>query len=82
MASIYAVGVVQLATAGFLSLYVLGDVFATASKGGSGLPAWLFPLDLVLSVVAVIAMAVAYQRGDLDQYEVRRHRQPRDVSGR
>ena len=75
MAACYAGGVVQLAAGGLIALMVLGSTLATASKSGFGLPAWLFPLDLAASLAAVAGVWVAYQRGALDEVEVRRHRQ-------
>ncbi len=74
-AAVYAVGVVQLAVAGFVALWTLGGTLATAGRRGFGLPEWLFPTDVVLSTLAVAAMAVAYRRGALDSYDVRRGRQ-------
>ena len=77
LAACYAVGVVQVAASGLVVLIVFGSTLLTASKSGFQVPAWLLPLDLGLSVAAVVGMWVAYQRGDLDEVEVRRHRQRR-----
>ena len=75
MAACYGVGVVQLAACGLIALMVLGSTLATASKSGFDVPAWLLPLDAALSLAAVAGVWVAYRRGDLDEVEVRRHRQ-------
>ncbi len=73
-AAVYAVGVVQLAACGLVVLLVFGSTLATASKSGFEMPAWLLPLDLALSLAVVVAAWVAYRRGGLDTFEVRRQR--------
>lgn len=74
----YALCFAQLVTLGIVFLITLAMPLVTGSKAMPHISqvrliqSWLIAADVVLSVVLVSWAYVRYQRGDLDEYSVRR----------